>query len=301
MRLNKKGVADVDNTLQKNLFILAEIVVSMIILLAAGSVAVSKMQDAENMVLAKDVAFLVETISSSPYKLYYSYPVNLETKTISIEEKGTVTISSTINTITEKFMSMKGVSVPDSKIRNTVSVMFFFYDNMLTIGEGGASSDEEYCNSLPIPNKEDLVFAITYLEDSTEKYLEKIKATMILLNKPDDHFAFDEVNNADYTISLNFADDSENNNLTIKYDGTELGLSRIVCYLNSGFVGSQNFEEREKITDEQQDKTITITLGSLDKLKEKMDQSQPIDPQIYTEMEKYGIIISDALKKGVKN
>ena len=44
-----------------------------------------------------------------------------------------------------------------------------------------------------------------------------------------------------------------------------------------------------------------MLFGSLDKLKEQMNQSEPIDPQVYTEMEKYGIIISDALKKGVKN
>lgn len=300
MRLNKKGSADVDNTLQKNLFIFAELAVSMIILIAAGSVAINKMQDAENMVLAKDVAFLIETISASPYKLYYSYPVNLETKTISIDE-GSVTISSTKNTVTEKFMPMRGVSVPDSTIRNTVSVMFFFYENMLNIGEGGASSDEEYCNSLPIPNKEDLVFAVTYPSDSTEKYLEKIKETIVLSNKPEDNFFIGEKNNADFMIDLKFNENTDNNNLTIKYDLTKTGLSRIVCYLKSGFEGNQNFDEKEKINDAQQDKTLTLVLGSLDKLKEQMNQSEPIDPQVYIEMEKYGIVISDALKKGVKN
>jgi len=124
---------------------------------------------------------------------------------------------------------------------------------------------------------------------------------MVLSNKPEDHFFIGEKNNADFIINLKFNENAENNNLTIKYDVTKTGLSRIVCYLNSGFEGNQNFNEKEKINDAQQDKTLAMLFGSLDKLKEQMNQSEPIDPQVYTEMEKYGIIISDALKKGVKN
>lgn len=300
MKLNKKGAADTDNTVQKNLLIFGEIAVAMILLLGAGTIAINKLEGGENLIIAKDFAFLIETVSASPYKLTYAYPVNLETKRVTINQEGSVTISSPKNTITEKFMPMRGIRVPDTTIRNSVSIMFFLYNNVLTIGQGGQLEDEEYCSSLPIPNKEDLLLGITYSSDATEKYLEKIKETMDLLSNKADGFRITStaINDADYVLQLEFTD---NNNLTIIYSSKETGIPRISCFLKTELGKTQRFNYTNKeIMDSSSDK-IKIKLGSLEELKNQMNQSQPLDPQIYKEMEKYGITIMDALKKGVKN
>ncbi len=295
-KINKKGSADVNNTLVKNLTLIAEIVVAVMLLVGAGSLAMNKIQDAENIIIARDIAFLIETISSSPYDLNYAYPINIEKKIIKIDNTS-VTVVSSKNTVVESFTTIKNVKITESFIRNTLALLFYFNDKTIKFGDSSVITGENYCSLLPIMNKEEIkINVVSSGQEEYTDYLQKIKENMKLANKNSDGFKIEENEPYDVILELDF---SQENNLSIEYDSEQNGFERIYCYLQAGLERTQNFDATIEIENTAQQNRIRISLGSLESLRAKLNSQE--ETLIYSEMEKYGLILMDALKKAVKN
>ncbi len=271
---NKKGSAG--NTLQQIMFYAGELLAGIFVIIAAINLINAASQNAEAELIAGDVKYTLESLSTYPYTSYLSYAAGLTGTSVNINQDE-VSVRTTRGNADTPLKIPGGRRVEEANFFNAQEIPMILMEGVIRFGDEQIKKigcEKEF--KFNPPKKFSIIYEYETVDERNK--LDQVRIGINQLYKPDGEnraISGIEILDRETEDSLNIIIkiNPETSNTIIKYDSEQEGHKTFACYAQQ--LLRQEFQTFTRLQEvEERNTNITIYLPNEIYLKEFVENEE---------------------------
>ncbi|MGV8168667.1 MAG: hypothetical protein ACP5N3_01275 [Candidatus Nanoarchaeia archaeon] len=267
--MNKKGVEGI----KIPLYMIADLMIGVLVMVLLLIIVQKMLFGSVEEVVAKDISLTLMTVAASPYDLNLDYEKDTEKYDITINEEE-VKVKSDEGYGSYKNLPMKGVSIQDSVIENTVSMPIIFKDSVIYFKDT-ESDYTDFCADIPLSFQDFTTIRLKVeipdeIRGEARNKLEIIKYGIEIRSETESAGRITVKENSEDVLLVLRTSSGENaaiNYYELQEDPSTYSYHRIACYMEKTL--KEDFSTKFKQTKSEpftEQKKIIIDIGDPNKI-----------------------------------